>query len=129
MRITGRVVAVIGGIAVLAILAGCGAEGGPADRGLSAEAERGRQAFQDLGCGSCHGDHREGKRSGPVLAGLADHWTQESLATYLKDPPTMIKTTPRLAYKAEQYPIAMPGFGDKADDATLAALAAYLLRD
>ena len=41
----------------------------------------------------------------------------------------MIKTTPRLAYKAEQYPIAMPAFGDKADETTLAAMAAYLLHD
>jgi cytochrome c2 len=63
------------------------------------------------------------------IAALADHWTPESLATYLKDPPAMIKSTKRLAYKAEQYPIAMPSFGDKVDEATLSALAAYLLID
>jgi cytochrome c2 len=129
MRGAGSIVAAVGCIAALAALAGCGAGGERPDPGLSAGAQQGWQAYQTLGCGSCHGDHREGKRSGPVLAGLADHWTPESLATYLKDPPAMIKTTPRLAYKAEQYPIAMPSFGDKADEATLAALAAYLLAD
>ena len=129
MRCAGPPVVVVGCIAALAALAGCGAGGEGPDSGLSAEARLGRQAYQALGCGSCHGDHREGKRSGPVLAGLAEHWTPESLATYLKDPPAMIKTTPRLAYKAEQYPIAMPSFGDKADEATLSALAAYLLID
>jgi len=129
MRCAGPPVVVVGCIAALAALAGCGAGGERPDSGQSAEAQQGWQAYQTLGCGSCHGDHREGKRSGPVLAGLADHWTQESLATYLKDPPAMIKTTPRLAYKAEQYPIAMPSFGDKADAATLSALAAYLLKD
>jgi cytochrome c2 len=123
-----RVVIAVG-LAGLAVLAGCGAGAeGPA-AGLSAEARQGWQAYQTLNCGSCHGEHREGKRSGPVLTGLADHWTPASLATYLKDPPAMIKTTPRLAYKAEQYPIAMPTYGDKADEATLAALAAYLLTD
>jgi cytochrome c553 len=111
------------------MLVGCGAGEERPEPGMSTEARQGWQAYQSLGCGSCHGDHREGKRSGPVLAGLADHWTQPSLATYLKDPPAMIKATPRLAYKAEQYPIAMPTYGDKADEATLAALAAYLLTD
>jgi cytochrome c2 len=129
MRGAGPVAAVVGCLATFAVLAGCGAGEERLGPGMSAEAQRGRQAYQALGCGSCHGDRREGKRSGPVLAGLGDHWTPESLATYLKDPDAMVKTTPRLAYKAEQYPIAMPSFGDKADDATLAALAAYLLID
>ena len=129
MRGDASLVAVAVGIAGLAVVAGCGAGTEGPDSGLSAEVRAGRQAYQTLGCGSCHGDHREGKRSGPVLGGLADHWTLASLATYLKDPPAMIKTTPRLAYKAEQYPIAMPTYGDKADEATLAALAAYLLTD
>lgn len=129
MRGVGLLVVVVRCIAVAVMLVGCGAGAeGPAT-GLSAEARQGWQAYQTLNCGSCHGDQREGKRSGPVLAGLADHWTQPSLATYLKDPPAMIKATPRLAYKAEQYPIAMPTYGDKADEATLAALAAYLLTD
>jgi cytochrome c553 len=126
---TAPLAAVAVGLAGLAALAGCGAGAEEPGSGLSAEAERGWQTYKTLGCGSCHGDHREGKRSGPVLAGLADHWTQASLMTYLKDPPAMIKTTPRLAYKAEQYPIAMPTYGDKADEATLGALAAYLLTD
>jgi cytochrome c2 len=117
------------GIAGSAVLVGCGAGAQRPDAGLSAEAKVGWQAYKTLGCGSCHGDRREGKRSGPVLAALADHWTQPTLATYLKDPPAMVKTTPRLAYKAEQYPIAMPTYGDKADEATLEALAAYLLTD
>jgi cytochrome c553 len=129
MRCAGPLVVVAGCIAAAAMLVGCGAGEERPDPGLSAQAQRGWQAYQTLGCGSCHGDHREGKRSGPVLAGLADHWTQASLMTYLRDPPAMIKTTPRLAYKAEQYPIAMPTYGDKADEATLAALAAYLLTD
>jgi cytochrome c2 len=71
----------------------------------------------------------EGKRSGPQLTGINDHWTESTLVTYLKNPAEMIKTTPRLAYKAEQYPIAMPAFGDKADEATLEAVASYLLSD
>ncbi len=109
------------------ILTGCGAAEERPDPNLSAEAQQGWHAYRALGCGSCHGDQLEGKRSGPTLTGLTDHWQEQSLVTYLKDPAAMVKTTPRLAYKAEQYPIAMPGFVNKADDATLAQLAAYLL--
>jgi cytochrome c553 len=97
--------------------------------GLTELQTAGWQAYTGLACGSCHGDQREGKRSGPALASLADHWNQEELATYLRDPAPMIKAKPRLAYRAEQYPIAMPAYHDKADEATLNALAAYLLWD
>jgi mono/diheme cytochrome c family protein len=96
----------------------------------------GWQTYVDLDCASCHGANREGKRSGPPLNGLAEHWTAEQLATYLVDPDAMVKTNPRLAYKAEQYAIAMPsvsgkspGYAGKVDDVKLAALAEYLLVD
>jgi mono/diheme cytochrome c family protein len=129
MKGAATAVAVVIGGAGLAVLASCGAGADRQPAGLSAEVEVGRQAYQSLDCGSCHGDHREGKRSGPALTGLAAHWAQESLVSYLEDPPAMIRATPRLAYKAEQYPIAMPSFGDQAGDDTLRALAAYLLTD
>ena len=122
----GRFAMALGWSVVVVIIAGCGAQDRP-DPGLSAEAQQGWHAYRTLGCGSCHGEQLEGKRSGPALTGIADHWQEESLVAYLKDPPAMIKSTPRLAYKAEQYPIAMPGFVYKADEATLAQIAAFLL--
>lgn len=128
MRRCGRRAMVLGWLAAAVILIGCAGQDRP-DPNLSAEAQQGWQAYRTLGCGSCHGDQLEGKRSGPALTGITDHWQEESLVTYLKDPAAMVKTTPRLAYKAEQYPIAMPGFVNKADEATLAQLAAYLLEN
>ena len=125
MRV-GRCAMAVGWLAVVVILIGCAGEDRP-DPTLSAEAQQGWHAYRALGCGSCHGDQLGGKRSGPALTGLTDHWQQESLVTYLKDPAAMVKTTPRLAYKAEQYPIAMPGFAAKADEATLAKVATFLL--
>jgi len=118
-----------GCLAVLAVAASCGAGADQPPAGLSQEAQQGWRAYRALGCAPCHGDTLEGKRSGPQLTGIDDHWTESSLVAYLKNPAEMIKTTPRLAYKAEQYPIAMPAFGDKADEATLAAVASYLLTD
>ena len=125
-RVGGSNVA-LGWLAAVIILIGCGAGQERPDSSLSADAQQGWHAYRTLGCGSCHGDQLEGKRSGPPLTGIIDHWQQETLVTYLKDPAAMVKTTPRLAYKAEQYPIAMPGFAAKTDEATLAQIAAYLL--
>lgn len=55
---------------------------------------------------------------------------------YLSDPDAVVKATPRLAYKAEQYAIAMPavsgkspGYAGKVNEATLDSLAAYMLVD
>ena len=94
----------------------------------------GWRAYVDLNCGSCHGENREGKRSGPALNGLAEIWTVEKIVSYLEDPDAMIKADPRLAYRAEKYAIGMPrvsgktpGYGDKASEERLRALAAYLL--
>lgn len=126
MRRVTRSAMAVGWLAAVVALIGCAGEDRP-DPSLSAEAQQGWHAYKTLGCGSCHGDQLEGKRSGPALTGIADHWQQDSLVTYLKDPPAMIKVTPRLAYRAEQYPIAMPGFVNKADEATLAQIATYLL--
>jgi cytochrome c2 len=129
MNGAGRCVMAMGCLAVLAVVVGCGAGADKPPEGLSPEAQQGWRAYRTLGCAPCHGDRLEGKRSGPALTDIQDHWTHESLVTYLKDPPAMVKTTPRLAYKAEQYPIAMPAFGDKADDATLNDMAVYLLHE
>jgi cytochrome c2 len=126
MTAAGRCAAALGCLAALAATVGCGGADQPPPS-LSAEAQQGWQAYRTLGCAPCHGDVLEGKRSGPALTDIEDHWTVETMVTYLKDPAEMLKTTPRLAYKAEQYPIDMPAFGDKADEATLAALATYLL--
>jgi mono/diheme cytochrome c family protein len=96
----------------------------------------GWKAYVDLNCASCHGEDREGKRSGPPLTELAEHWTPEDLVSYLEDPDAAVRSNPRLAYRAEKYAIGMPkvsgktpGYADKAEEETLRALAEYLLVD
>lgn len=122
-------VAAVGIGAMITLAVSCGESKPTPPPGLTDAQLVGWNAYVDLDCGSCHGDERQGKRSGPALAGLETHWTEAQLATYLADPPAMIKATPRLAYKAENYAIAMPAYADKADAATLQALAGYLLID
>jgi len=121
---------VIFGIGLLAAAAmGCGEQGPTPPPGLTDAHRAGWQTYVDLNCASCHGDEREGKRSGPELAELDQHWNETLLVSYLENPDAMIKTTPRLAYKAERYAIAMPAFAGKADTGQLTALAGFLLVD
>jgi hypothetical protein len=113
---------------------GCGGHRVSPPPGLDEVQLAGWQAYADLDCASCHGENREGQRSGPALTGLADHWTADQLVSYLIDPDGMVRTSPRLAYKAEKYAIGMPkvsgktpGYADKAHETNLGALAEYLL--
>jgi len=128
---------VIAGISILAAFAmGCGAGRPTPPPGLDELQLAGWQAYIDLNCASCHGDHREGQRSGPALVGLAKNWTADQLVSYLIDPDAVVRANPRLAYKAEKYAIGMPsasakspGYGGKARAEKLRALAEYILVD
>jgi len=118
------------------LTAGCGGSQPTPPPGLSDVQLAGWQAYVDLDCATCHGENREGKRSGPPLAGLAGRWTADQIVSYLSDPDAMVRSNPRLAYTAEKYAIGMPkfsgktpGYADKADEATLRSLAQYLLID
>ena len=104
-RVYGLVFA--GALAALA-LAACGA---PAPEPGSPEA-----LYVDLGCAKCHGDNREGLRSGPPLDTLQDRWQEDSLVEYFKNPKAVMEDTPRLKYIAENYPIVMPGFPNASDE-------------
>jgi len=106
-----------GALAVFA-LAACGA---PAPEPGSPEA-----LYVNLGCAKCHGDNKEGLRSGPPLDTLQDRWQEESLVEYFKDPKAVMEATPRLKYMAESYPIVMPGFPDTNDE-DLRRLAQFIL--
>ena len=126
--------AVVAGMIVVVL--GCGQGAPEPPPGLNDVQLAGWQAYVDLKCASCHGEDREGKRSGPPLTGLAEHWTADTLVEYLSDPDAVVKTNPRLAFKAEKYAISMPavsgkapGYGDKANPETLAAIAQYMLVD
>jgi mono/diheme cytochrome c family protein len=128
------VVAGIGGLVATAL--SCGARQPTPPPGLDDVQLAGWRAYVDLKCASCHGEDREGKRSGPALTGLAEHWSADQLVSYLTDPDAAIKANPRLAYKAEKYAIGMPavsgkspGYGDKAHAERLRALAEYMMVD
>lgn len=136
MRCSVRSVAVVAGISGAALALGCGARQPQPPPGLNEEQLAGWQVYVDLNCAACHGENREGKRSGPTLTDLAKHWTTDQLVSYLTDPDAMVRTNPRLAYKAEQYAIGMPkvsgkspGYADKAPAEQLRVLSAYLLVD
>lgn len=128
--------AIAGICALAAIAAGCGARQPEPPPGLNEVQRAGWRAYVDLNCASCHGEARQGKRSGPALSGLAEYWTADQLVSYLTDPDAMVRANPRLAYKAEKFAIGMPkvsgkspGYADKAHGERLRALAEYLLVD
>ncbi|MEJ2581438.1 MAG: c-type cytochrome [Acidobacteriota bacterium] len=106
----------VGTIAI--VLAACGAAG---PKPGTAEA-----LYIDLGCAKCHGPDRQGQRSGPPLIKIIDHWNEESLLPYLRDPKTFVESHPRRSYLDEQYPIAMPAYADTNDE-DLRKLAQFIL--
>ena len=131
-----RIVAGVGLCSVLAIMAGCGSPQPEPPPGLNDVQLAGWKAYVDLDCATCHGEEREGKRSGPALTGLARNWTADQLVSYFADPDAVITSNKRLAYRAEQYAIGMPkvsgkspGYSDKVPAGTLEALAEYMLID
>ena len=107
-------------VAAVAVLtfAACGASGPPSG---SPEA-----LYIDLGCAKCHGDNREGQRSGPPLVKIADHWDEADLLEYMRSPRTYVEANPRLSYLDEQYPIAMPAY-DTTSEEDLKKLANFIL--
>ena len=119
MKTTPSVYAFVAIVAVTVLtIAACGASGPPAG---SAEA-----LYVDLGCAKCHGDNREGQRSGPALVKIADHWDESELLESLKSPKAFVETNPRLSYLDEQYPIAMPAYATTSDE-DLRKLAEFIL--
>ena len=67
-----------------------------------------------------------GTTIGPPLIKIIDHWDEASLLEYLKSPKTFVESNPRLSYLDEQYPIAMPAYGDT-DEEQLLKLAEFIL--
>ena len=135
-RVARSVALVVGLTGLVAFALSCGERPPTPPPGLDQTQLAGWQAYVDLNCASCHGEARQGKRSGPALNGLSEHWTADQLVAYFADPDAMVKVNPRLAYKAEQYAIAMPaisakapGYAGKATPEALAALAEYMLVD
>ena len=111
-------------VGVLAVvLAACGGGGEPA---VEAErARRGREVYAFEGCGSCHGQQRQGTKSAPPLAGLRRHWTADELVRYLRQPGAYPKDT-RLRRVAERFPAEMAGM-PAADPDRVRDLVAFLL--
>ena len=107
----------VSAIAIFA-LAACDA-GGPAPGTPEA-------LYVDLGCAKCHGEDRQGKKSGPPLIALADHWREESLLEYMADPKAYMESNPRLKYMAEGFPIMMPAYPDTSEE-DLRKLAQFIL--
>ena len=107
----------VGAVAVI-VLAACGASG--------PEAGTPEALFIDLGCAKCHGDDRQGQRSGPPLNDLADRWQEETLLEYFNDPKAVMEENPRLKYMAENYPIVMPAYPDTSKE-DLSKLAQFIL--
>lgn len=132
LRSTGILAA--GGTLVMAV--GCGSPRPAPPPGLDVSQRAGWQIYVDLNCAACHGENREGRRSGPPLVGLAERWKVDQLVSYLMDPDAMVASNPRLAYTAEKYALGMPkvsgkspGYASKSLPQELRLLSEYLLVD
>lgn len=101
---------------------GCGGNGVP-DPALAAE---GAVLFAGSKCGSCHGEDARGAIGGPSLHGIAEHYSVESMMTYLENPDVALEEDERLRERAEGYGAFMPRY-DYLDEDTRRKLAHYVL--
>jgi mono/diheme cytochrome c family protein len=131
-----RSLAMIVGIGCAVIAEGCGASRPTPPPGLNEVQLAGWRVYVDLDCAACHGESREGKRTAPPITDISENWTADQLVSYLTDPNAMVRSNPRLAYKAEKYAIGMPkvsgkapGYAGKVSEDKLRELAEYLLVD
>lgn len=93
--------------------------------GCSQPVSPGRQAYVNTGCVRCHGPALAGTAEGPPLQLLRQHWDEDSLVEYLKDPNAVMANDERLRRLAEQYPAPMPAY--RMTDEDRRALAAFVL--
>jgi cytochrome c553 len=114
------VMIVVAAVAVLVLSCG-GGEQPPAG-----DLTTGPGLYVAKACGNCHGHAAEGSKAGPALNGLAEHWDEEALIAYLKDPRGIQATVPRLQVLSGQFPINMPPMPEPTDE-QLGILARYLL--
>jgi cytochrome c553 len=115
--------AVSGGMLSVAVILACGCGGAAASAGGDTA---GRQAYRQLGCGSCHGPDGQGLRTAPPLRGLSARWSEDQLVAFLRDPRATRARRPQLQALAGQYPVDMAGFPN-APEETLRAVARYVL--
>jgi len=63
----------------------------------------GEVIYRYQNCANCHADKLEGSQRGPALAGLAAHWTRESLSAFLDDPRPFLERDERLQELARAH--------------------------
>jgi cytochrome c2 len=88
----------------------------------------GRQIFLALSCPTCHGHDRSGTNIGPPILKLRNHWTEERLVQFLRDPASFKQADTRLRQISERYRTDMPS-AILGDNTKLKALVAFLLAE
>ena len=92
-----------------------------------AAAQAGPALYEKGLCSVCHGDDRKGNENAPPLVNLKEHWDEDSLTAYLKDPAKVRASDRRMAKVAEQYDtLDMPPW--EAPEAERRTLATWLLQ-
>jgi cytochrome c553 len=84
------------------------------------------QLVRNFGCVNCHGRDFAGTNTGPSLKNLSEHWSKESLITYLRNPMVFMDDERFKEYRKKYPGQIMPGFGEK-DIKDLGKIAEYLL--
>ncbi len=90
--------------------------------------EAGARVYRSEPCAGCHGEERAGGRLAPPLRGLAQHWDEEKLVRFLRDPVAFRQDDSRIRSMAARYPSKMPPVGTS-DAEKLRVLALFLLAD
>ena len=70
----------------------------------------GPKLFREQNCIVCHGPDGGGTKLGPNLRDKKAHWTRETLAGYIANPPAHVAKDERLKEQATHYSLPMTSY-------------------
>jgi cytochrome c553 len=71
------------------------------------------QLIKNFGCSNCHGADLSGTNMGPSLKNLTEHWSKQTLITYLRNPMAYMDKERFKEYRKKYPSQIMPAYGEK----------------
>lgn len=97
---------VVSRLRVAVLIAACCLSSCDSDDGVGPR-PAGEILFRQSLCGSCHGSSGQGTWTGPPLVNLGEHWSEETLSEFIRDPAQVVENDQRLSELSRKFPTPM----------------------